>query len=106
MSETRAFFPPRSRLLVGIVLLIVTAGLTFGYRYSLRGPLQTLEWFKAHRAPGDSLAYASAAYHASHAQAAQANRWRPTGYATLGLAGILVSLGLIASSRSRRTTPR
>ena len=103
MTETRAFFPPRSRLLVGVVLLLATSGLTWGKWYSLKGPLETLAWYDQNRSPGDSLAYASALYHASYAKADQRGRWGPTGYATLGLIGVIIAGSLIASSRSRRT---
>ena len=101
----RPFFPPRSRLLLGIVLLVIAVGLTWAQWYSLQGPMETLAWFEKNRAPGDSLAYASTLYHASHAQATHANRWSPTGYLTLGVIGVVVALTLIASSSVGRVAP-
>ena len=65
------------------------------------GPLETLAWFEQNRGPADSAAYASALYHASHAQAANANRWKPTGYATTAILGAVIGLALIASARRR-----
>jgi hypothetical protein len=103
IREKRAFFPARSRLLVGGILFLVTLGLTWGRWDSIKGPLEDLAWLEQHRSPGDSLAYASAMYHASYARAAQQNRWRLSGYATLGIIGLVVAGGLIASSRFRRT---
>jgi len=104
MKDKRAFFPARSRLLLGFAFLLVASGLASGQWYSVRGPLQDLAWFEEHRAPGDSVAYASALYHASYARAIHARRWSPTGYATLGLAGALVGAALIVSSFVHRTT--
>jgi hypothetical protein len=103
MDTKRPFFPPSSRLLVGIALVLVATGLAVAqWHYRVRGPLQTLAWFDAHRSPGDSLVYASAAYHAAHAQGSYSNRWRLTGYATLGTMGTLVGIGLILSGWRRR----
>lgn len=103
MNEEHAFFPARSRLLVGIALLLVTLGVTWGKWYSIKGPLDDLAWFEQHRTPGDSMAYASALYHAAYAKAAYRNRWAPAGYGTLGVIGIVFSAGLLWSSRRRHT---
>src|SRR5688500_3545 len=99
----KEFFPAKSRLVIGVVVMVVTLGLSFGRWYSAKGPLETLAWFEQHRGPGDSLAYASAIYHATHARAVHDNRWRPTGYATLGLVGTAIGLALIVSARRRHT---
>lgn len=92
-----------ARRLLGILLIIAAPGLAIGTWHAANGPLQTLAWFQAHRTPADSFAYASALYHAGHAQATHANRWQPTGYATLGLVGVLVGAGLVLSTWKRRT---
>jgi hypothetical protein len=96
-----AFFPPRSRVLVGIMVIIITSGLTYGQWYSTRAPIQAIEWMDRNRSPGDSLAYANAVYHASHARYVLANRWKATGYASTGIAGAL--LGLIFSALRHRS---
>jgi hypothetical protein len=104
MDSNRPFFPPSSRLLVGIVLVLVAIGLAFGHwHYRVKAPLQTLAWFDEHRAPGDSLVYSSAVYHAAHAQASYATRWGLTGYASLGTLGALAGIALILSTWRRRT---
>ncbi|MEX2178509.1 MAG: hypothetical protein WD801_07345 [Gemmatimonadaceae bacterium] len=81
----------------------MSPALALGQWYSTRGPLQTLAWYEQHRAPGDSAGYASALYHAGHAQATHAARWSLTGYATLGVAGTLVGLAVLLGARQRRT---
>jgi len=96
-------FGPRSRRLLGLILLVVSTGLAFGAWYSANRPLKELAWIEDHRSPADSLAYGSAVYHATHARATHANRWRLNGYATLGALGTLLGIGLLVSSRSRRT---
>jgi hypothetical protein len=58
---------------------------------------------RAEPGPGDSAAYASALYHATHARVAHEARWEITGYATLGLVGVVIALGLIGSSRLGRS---
>ncbi len=93
----------RIRTTLGIVFLIAAPALSIGAWDAANGPLETLAWYDAHRGPGDSAAYASAQYHAAHARASHANRWRPTGYATLGLLGTLIGIGLLIPYR-RRTT--
>lgn len=75
---------------------------------SNKGPLETLAWYEQHRNPGDSIVYASAVYHAGHARASNMNRWSPSGYATLGIAGTLVGLALLLRNTGapRRLTQR
>ena len=91
------------RRILGLLLLLASPMLAFGARYSAQESLTSLARIEQHRTPADSLVYASAVYHASHARALEANRWRASGYATLGLAGTVAGLGLLVSSLFRRT---
>jgi hypothetical protein len=88
--------------MLGLILVIAAPSIGYGVRHSTRDPLATLAWFQQHRAPGDSAGYASALYHASHAQATEANRWHPTGYATLSVVGTCLGLAILVGGR--RTT--
>ena len=91
------------RRVLGLILFIAAPALAVGRCYSTREPLARFAQMEQHRTPADSLAYGSAAYHAAHARATQANRWHPTGYATLGILGTIIGAGLLYSARSRRT---
>ena len=91
-------------MVVGLVLVIASPALAFGQWYSNRSPLATLRWIEQHRSPGDSATYASALYHAGHAQASNDTRWQLDGYATLGVLGTAFGLGLLVAGRSRRHT--
>lgn len=102
MPPKAEFFPPSSRVLLGVVFLVVFPALAIYRWYGAKGPIETREWFEQHRSPGDSAAYASAVYHASHARATHAARWHPTGYATMGVAGTLAGAALVLSARRRR----
>ncbi len=92
-----------ARRVLGVILVIAAPLSAIGVWHSNRGPLETLAWFEGHRTPADSFGYAQALYHGAHAQAAEANRWRLTGYATLGTVGALLGAGLLLSSWYRRT---
>lgn len=106
MSHVRSTDGRRLAMVTGLLLVLVSPALALGQWYSTRGPLQTIAWFDQHRSPRDSAAYASALYHAGHAQATHARRWNLTGYATLGVAGTLVGLALLFGARQRRTAAR
>jgi len=93
----------RVAFILGVVLLIAAPALSVGVWYSTRSPRQAFEAAARERTPGDSLAYASSAYHASHAEATLAARWSWNGFATLGVAGFLLGAALLLYSR--RTTP-
>ena len=93
----------RFRRLLGLVLVIAAPAVTFGVWYRTRDSIATLAALEAHRVPGDTTGLASAAYHAGHARTTEANRWRPTGYATLGLVNTIFGIALLASGRTRRT---
>ena len=86
----------------GLLLVLASPGLSLGQWYSERSPLETLAWFEQNRAPGDSAGHASAVYHAAHARASVANRWKPTGYGTLGVIGTLAGIGFLFAGRRRR----
>jgi hypothetical protein len=86
-----------------LVLTIASPALASGHWYSNRSPLSTARWIEQHRSPGDSATYASALYHAGHAQASNHGRWHLTGYATLGVVGTALGLALLLAARSRRT---
>ena len=92
-----------ARRVLGVVLIIAAPLIAIGVWHSNRGPLETLAWFEGHRSPADSFGYANALYHGAHAQATEANRWRLTGYATLGTVGALLGAGLLLSTWYRRT---
>lgn len=92
----------QSRVVLGVLVLLLSALITLSRWYVTRGPLETLAWAETHRAPGDSAAYASALYHAAHAQAARDGRWNADGFATQGVAGTLFGLALILTGRRRR----
>ena len=91
------------RRILGLLLLLASPMLALGARYSAQESLTSLARMERHRTPADSLAYASASYHASHARAREANRWHASGYATLGVAGTVVGLGLLVSGLFRRS---
>ena len=104
MSADKKFFSARSRVQLGGLLLLVMAALTFLRSQAVAGPLETLARFEQQRDAGqvNAAGLASAQYHAAHALAEQATRWHLTGYATQGLLGALVGLGLIVSGRRAR----
>ena len=89
----------RLAFISGIVLLVAAPALAFGAWFSTRAPRQAFDAAAQHRTPGDSGAYASSAYHASRAEATLAARWTLTGFATLGLVGFLVGVGLVLYGR-------
>lgn len=94
------------RRVLGMTLIIAAPLLAFGVWNSTRVPLAAFAQMQKHRTPGDSLAYASAAYHAGHALATQTNRWHPMGYATLGVLGTIIGAALLYSGLSRRPSGR
>jgi hypothetical protein len=102
MSRSQPVTFARLAAMLGVLLVLASPALALGQWYSIRGPLKTLAWFDDHRAPGDSVAYASALYHAGHARASIAGQWQPTGYATLGAAGTLIGVALLGVSARRR----
>ena len=106
MADKRPFFPPASRVLVGVAVIAASAMLTIGKAQSIAAPMETLAWVTEHRSPGDSAVYASAAYHAAYASEDYRTRWKPTGYMTLGTVGGVLGLALVLSAvRGSRRVP-
>jgi hypothetical protein len=101
MADKRPFFPPSSRVLVGVAIILASVGLTYGQSRAVEGPIEDLLWVTENRSLGDSAQYASAAYHAAYASESYRRRWGPTGYMTLGTAGVLFG-ALLALSALRR----
>lgn len=106
MTERRPFFPPASRALVGIAMIVASIGLSYGQARSLEGPIEALDWMTQNRSPGDSAVYANAAYHAAYASEIFRRRWTATGYMTLGTAGVVFGLALALSALLGRATIR
>jgi hypothetical protein len=105
MSDKRPFFPPSSRVLVGVAMLVTSLGLTYAFSRTIEGPIQDLDWVTTHRSPGDSAIYASAAYHAAYASQSFQDRWKVTGYMTIGtvvavFGGALALSGFVGTRRS------
>ncbi len=98
------FFPSRSRVLVGGLILVAALGLTWGKWYSTRETLQVLEWFEQNATPRDSVGYSNALYHATWAQAEQDNRWGLGGYFMTGTIVAVIGASLMWSAR-RRNAP-
>ena len=108
MAERRPFFPPASRALVGIAIMAISIGLTYAQRRAIQGPIEELRRATENRAPGDSAIFANAVYHGAHAAQIHHDRWRPTGYMTLGTAGIvfgaLLALSALRPARGSAAT--
>ena len=103
MARRASLFPPSARLFAGIIVLPVTALATYGQWRAQKDPLDALEWIEAHRRPQDTAMYTHAQRHAAYIHEVYGDPWDPTGYATLGVVGTIVGVGLIASSRIRRS---
>lgn len=96
----------RVRRTVGLLLVIVAPGLAYGAWYSTRQPLEILALAERMRSTMPAEEYSSAVYHGSHAQATLDNKWKPTGFASLGVLGFLVGAALLYSARGyARTAP-
>ena len=87
---------------VGVVLLIASPSLAFGSWYSTRQPLEMLAWAEANRKNIRAEDYGSAVYMASHAQRNLDEKWRPTGFATMGITG--TAFGALLLYRAFRRT--
>jgi hypothetical protein len=93
----------RTLRVIGIILVIAAPGLAFGSWYSTRQPLEMLAWSEANRARIPAEAYGSAVYMAAHAQRTLDEKWTLTGFATLGITGLLVGVGCLwLAQRSNR----
>lgn len=88
--------------ILGVILIIVSpAGALASWTVNQQ-PLEVLAQVEQRRSIVDSATIASAIYHAGHARATLANRWHPTGFATLGVLGTIVGVTFLYFSRSRR----
>ncbi len=99
-SEVKSVY----RILGVILVLISPTGALAWWRVNQQ-PLEVLAQVGQRRGILDSATIASAMYHAGYARATLANRWHPTGFATLGVIGTIAGLTFLYSSRSRRTEP-
>lgn len=79
----------RSRAYAGVLLLLITAGLTVLRARAATEPLETLTIVTRRHADGQAsdLTLANAQYHGAHAQRSFDARWSLTGYATQALIG-------------------
>ena len=87
---------------VGIVLLIAAPGMAFGTLYSTRQPLEVLAVAERMKATLPAEHYSSAVYHGSYARQTLDDKWKPTGFATMGTAGFLLGAGLLGAGVRRR----
>ena len=89
--------------LIGVLLVLLAAGLGLGQEWALRRDLS----YAAAIAPridasGNSEMRASVAYHEANARAAARARWSLLGHGTLGVAGVLIGMAIIATARRPR----
>jgi hypothetical protein len=80
---------------VGIVLLIAAPGLALGTWHSTRQPLEVMALAERMKTSLPPDQYSSAVYHGSGAQRTLDQMWSPTGFATLGVIGFAVAIGLL-----------
>lgn len=87
----------RSRVYAGVLVLLITAGLTVLRARAATEPLETLASVTRRHAYGQAsdITLASAQYHGAHAQRSFDARWSLTGYATHALVGAALGLSLI-----------
>jgi hypothetical protein len=87
----------RSRAYFGVLLLLITTGLTILRARAATEPLETLTIVTRMHADGKAGdgALANAQYHGAHARRSFDARWSLTGYATHSLLGAALGLSLI-----------
>ena len=90
------------RRVVGVLLVLVAAALSLGQEWAIRRDLG----YAAAVGPrvdvaGDSAMRASIAYHVANARAAERARWSLLGHGTLGVAGVLAGVAILATARRR-----
>jgi len=99
----------RARLwrVLGIVLVIAAPSISYLAWQSTQQPIQVQEMAERMKGTLPADQYASALYHGSHAHQTLADKWKPTGFATLGTIAFLVGAGLllIGFGPTRRNTP-
>lgn len=89
---------------IGLVLIVAAPVLGWTVWHATAESIAEFERAAARRTLGDSAAYASAAYHASHAAVIRAERWHLTGFATLSVLGCTLGAIALASGSWRRTS--
>jgi hypothetical protein len=98
----------RARLwrVLGIVLVIAAPSITFLAWQSTQQPIQVQEMAERMKGSLPAEQYASALYRGSIAHQTLNDRWKPTGFATLGTIAFLVGVGLlfIGFGPTRRST--
>jgi hypothetical protein len=94
------------RRIVGALLLIVAPALAIGTRAITDRDRTVKGRIPQPITAVDSEAYNSLIFHGAHAQARHDARWSITGYATLGLVGTLVGIGLLVwAAQTQRRLP-
>ncbi|MDB4905962.1 MAG: hypothetical protein JWO05_746 [Gemmatimonadetes bacterium] len=89
------------RRIAGLVLLIAAPALAWGSWNQANRDIAFADAVPPRRNHADSLMFEYSAYHAARGRIAHAERWHPTGYATLGLLGVLVGAWFVWPRRKR-----
>jgi hypothetical protein len=89
--------PERARLarVLGIVLVIAAPAMTFLAWQSTQQPIEVQAMAERMKGSLPADQYASALYHGSLAHQSLNDKWKPTGFATLGTIGLLLGCGLL-----------
>lgn len=89
--------------ILGVTLVLVSPAYAWASWTGTQQPLEVLAQVEQRGNILDSATIGSAMYHAAHARATLADRWHPTGFATLGVIGTIVGATFLFFSRARRT---
>jgi hypothetical protein len=100
----RPFLGRSQRVLLAAVILIVGLGMSGLRYYSTRAPLEDLAWIEKNRTSSDSAMYASALYHATHAQQTLQTKWSAGGFATHAVVVSIIGLTLLLIPSRRSDT--
>ena len=93
------------RRVLGVLLVLVAAGLGLGREWAIRRDLRYAEAIAPRvETSGDSAMRASVAYHEGNARAAARARWSLLGHGTLGVAGVLAGIVMLAAAGRRERT--
>lgn len=93
----------QSRVLFGVLVLLITAGLTVLRARATREPLEQLTEVTRLHAEGKAsdVLLANAQYHGAHAQRRFDSRWSLSGYAMQALIGTTLGLALVVVRRRK-----